>query len=239
MKPAASCSSDFTFDLLLSAGLEPAEEQSVREHLGACAHCAARLEQVKQQRDDFERNGPRLLLPTSKPAPSASGRRLARGAALASAGVLAGVLVGRAQLPSPVTRAKGAEHFQLYIRHGEEIREAGAHERVYPQDQLQFTYSAVDEGYVAVLSRDGAGTVSVYFPDASDKTWPAAAGQGRLLPGSTILDAVTGHERVYALHCQAPVSLGPLRAELAQARSLRAPSGCAMRVIELDKQAGP
>jgi hypothetical protein len=239
MKPAAGCSSDFTFDLLLSSGLEPEDEQRVRDHLAGCARCAARLEQVKQQRDDFDRNGPRLSFPASRPALGGGRRRLPVGSVLVGAALIAVLLVGRGQLSSPGTRAKGAEPFELYIRHGGEIRKAGARERVYAQDQLQFTYTADDTGYVAVLSRDGAGTVSVYFPDSGDTTWPATPGRDRLLPRSTILDHVSGHERVFALHCRAPVALAPLRNELAQQGSLHAPSGCNMRSIELDKEASP
>lgn len=236
MKPAESCSSDFTFDLLLSASLEPEDEQSVRAHVAGCERCAARLEQVQQQRDDFDRNGPRLLLPASRSAPSISRRRLPLGSILAGAALLAGLFVMREQLSRPGTRAQGAEPFELHIRHGDEIRKAAARERVFARDRLQFTYSANEDGYIAVLSRDGAGTVSVYFPDAGDTSWPAAAGENRLLPQSTILDEVPGREQLYALHCKTPIALGPVRSELAHDRSLRAPSGCTLRLIELDKQ---
>lgn len=240
MKPAESCSSDFTFDLLLSSGLEPADEQAVRAHVAGCARCAARLEQVKQQRDDFDRNGPRLWLPASQPEQRGGGRRrLALASALAGAALLASILVGRAPLSSSGLRTKGAESFELYIRHGDTIRKAGAREQVHARDQLQLTYSSDEDGYIAVLSRDGAGTVSVYFPDSGEVTWPAAAGRDRLLPRSTILDDVPGHEQVFALLCKAPVALAPLRAELAHERSLRAPPGCTLRAIELDKQVSP
>jgi hypothetical protein len=130
-------------------------------------------------------------------------------------------------------RTKGAASFELYIRHGEGIRMAADREVAHPGDQLQFAYSSERSGHVAVLSRDGAGVASVYFPDRAE-TWVAAPGQGRLLPQSTILDATLGREQLYALFCSARVALEPALRALSEGRP---PSieGCSVRNIELEK----
>jgi hypothetical protein len=116
------------------------------------------------------------------------------------------------------------------------VREAGDAEVVHPSDQLQFVYSSRSPGYVAVLSRDGAGTVSVYFPDGGTTAARVPPGREQLLPSSTILDETLGGERVFALFCSSPIDLEPVRLELAAGRA-PAPPGCAVQRIDLDKRA--
>jgi hypothetical protein len=139
--------------------------------------------------------------------------------------------------PEPGTRTKGSRVFQLYIRHGEAIRRAGELEVVYPGDQLQLLYSSPRSGFAAVLSRDGAGVASVYFPDEGRTPWPVPAGIDESLPRSTILDGTVGTELVHALFCLTAIELEPLRADLAAGRPLRAPPGCLVETTQLEKRA--
>jgi hypothetical protein len=257
-----ACSSDFTLDLLLGADLPEAEERRVRAHLVHCSRCAARFGELERQRDSFATNGPRLDLCGNERALGTrrSATRTVQVMALASAALLLLLVVGikglrpghesntgslfhgvgsRAEPADQAleTRTKGGEPFELYIRHGNAVRKASDRERVHAGDQLQFAYSATADGYVAVLSRDGGGMASIYFPGAGNTAWPARAGQNQMLPESTILDETPGQELIYALFCARRVELEPLHQALARGRPLEPPSSCSMRSIELDKRA--
>jgi hypothetical protein len=234
-----SCESDLTFDLLLAGDLTEPDERRVRDHLGACAACATRRAEIVARRAAFEA-APRAIALGERLAQAPRGRRRLVGgaAALAAAAVvLLLVLPDRGDpVPPPATaRTKGGETFQLYIRHGARVRKAGHAEVVHPSDQLQFVYSSRSPGYAAVLSRDGDGVVSVYFPDGGTIAAPVPTGLAQLLPSSTILDETLGGERVFALLCASPIDLEPLRLELAAGRA-PAPPGCAVRRIDLDKR---
>jgi len=240
MTRGASCESDLSLDLLLAGDLSQGEERRVHAHLAACRPCAARWTELEAQRDAF----------TVQPVIDLGGRRPARrswlrswpvpAAAIAAAAALLLVLwpVGAPMTDRVVTtRTKGGRVFNAYIRHGESIRKAGDAEVVYPGDQLQFTYSSPRSGFVAVLSRDGAGMASVYFPDAGQRPWTAPPGDDQPLPRSTILDDTLGQERVHALFCTAVVDLESLRGELAAGRPLRVPPGCVVETTLLNKRA--
>jgi hypothetical protein len=240
----APCISDFALDLLIAADLSVADERRARAHLGECAGCRARLSERESERESFNRAGPALVLPERAP-PRARPRAVGRSSAAALAGaallvlVVAGVRGFRSDEPARRSElgVKGSDPFELYIRHGDTIRKAGDHELVHPGDQLQFSYTSTEDGYVGVLSLDGAGVSNVYFPDGARMAWRASAGREQLLPASTILDDVPGHELVHALFCATPIELTPLAQELARARTLSPPEGCVVRTIELDKQA--
>ncbi|MBE2249048.1 MAG: DUF4384 domain-containing protein [Myxococcus sp.] len=98
-------------------------------------------------------------------------------------------------------------------------REGGAAEAlkpgavVRPGDRVRFSVRAPGAGFVAVLSRDGAGHASVYYPFAASQ--PAAHdGNEALLPDAIRLDDVLGAERVWALFSARPFELSPLLRQL-------------------------
>jgi hypothetical protein len=235
-----SCESDLSFDRALAGDLPEADERRVRAHLAGCAMCAARWAEIKARRAAFDAARSALDLDRrTGAAPWWRRRWIGPGTALAAAVGVVLLLVwpgGGEPVRAPATRSKGGEVFELFIRHGASIRKAGAAEVVHPDDQLQFVYSSQSPGYAAVLSRDGAGVVSVYFPDAGTTAWAAAPGRDQQLPRSTILDDTPGRELVIALFCSSAIDLEPLRRELAAGRR-PAPPGCAAQTIVLDKQA--
>lgn len=232
-----SCESDISFDRLLAGDLPASDERRVRDHLAVCALCAERWADIDARRAAFAAAPPALELGPPVADPWPRWRWIGPAAALAAvAAVVLFLVVPRGEPGmAPATRAKGGETFQLYIRHGARVRRGGVSEIVHPSDQLQFGYSSPSPGYAAVLSRDGAGVVSVYFPDGGSAAAAVPAGRDQLLPRSTILDETLGAERVVALLCSSPVEIEPLRRELATGR-VPAPSGCAMQVVELDKR---
>jgi Putative zinc-finger len=242
MMRTASCESDLSFDLLLAGDLPEDDERRVRVHLDTCRQCAARWAELRSQRDVFNELLPPIALSRRVSArPQWRRQWLVPAAALAAA---AGLLLafwpredgGTRQVGIPGKKGAGTI-FRAYIRHGDDIREAGDTEVAHPGDQLQFVYSSSRPGFVAILSRDGAGLTSIYFPDGGRTAWPVPAGRDRSLPRSTILDETTGPEVVLALFCSSPTDLDRLRDDLAAGRAPRAPPGCTVETMWLDKKA--
>ncbi|AGP38926.1 hypothetical protein [Sorangium cellulosum] len=131
----------------------------------------------------------------------------------------------------------GSGRIGFYVARGDALAPGGPGEVVHPNDRLQFTYSAVDAGFFALLSVDGARKASVYFP-AGDVAAPIQPGEQVPLPSSVVLDETLGAETVYGLFCETPVALEPLRAALEAAPERPpAPAGCRVDRVSLDKRA--
>jgi hypothetical protein len=75
-----------------------------------------------------------------------------------------------------------------------------------------------------VLSRDGAGRGFIYFP-MGPRAEHLEGGVEQALPLATRLDATLGEEQLFALACDQPVELEPLRAALEAGQPFAAP-GC-------------
>ncbi|WP_437630599.1 zf-HC2 domain-containing protein [Sorangium sp. So ce854] len=167
-----------------------------------------------------------VLFVNRSPAPPAEPRGDERGAGLAPA--------------EPATRIKGSGgRIGFYVARGEVVSPGGPGEVVHPNDRLQFTYSTAEAGYFALLSVDGAGKGSIYFP-AGDVAAPIQPGEGVPLPSSVVLDGTLGAEVLYGLFCDASVALEPLRAALEAAPERPpAPAGCRVDRVSLDKRAAP
>ncbi|MFP2926317.1 hypothetical protein ACLESO_14075 [Pyxidicoccus sp. 3LG] len=101
---------------------------------------------------------------------------------------------------------KGGVSLVVHRKAGEGSARVEPEAALAPGDVLQFEVKAAEDGYVAVLSRDGEGTVTVYHPYGGKS---AARYQvvRPLLPGAIELDAVRGREDVYALHSREPFLL--------------------------------
>jgi hypothetical protein len=109
-------------------------------------------------------------------------------------------------------------------------------DRVRPGDDVQVAYSAKRDGFGAVLSRDGAGTTSVYVPAGGSVMVPLPAGISAAYPASTILDDTLGVENLVALWCDRPLGLQALVAELAATGDVAAPHGCTARRVTFTKE---
>ncbi|MDX2015892.1 MAG: hypothetical protein SFW67_37205 [Myxococcaceae bacterium] len=110
---------------------------------------------------------------------------------------------------------------------------AGA--RVRAGDKVRFRVTAPD-GYVAVLSRDGAGTVSTYFPYGG-ATAAAFDSKQPLLPVAIALDAVEGRELVWAVHGPTAFSLAPLVKQLEAGKDPTGP-GLSVGALGWEKTSG-
>jgi hypothetical protein len=89
-----------------------------------------------------------------------------------------------------------------------------------PGDALRFRLSTSQPGFAAIISIDGAGAITTYYPEGRELA-PIARGSRQLLDNGIELDATLGKERLLALVCrrQRPVDevREAVRAELTRA----------------------
>jgi len=222
---ADSCLSDLRLDELLAGELDLDERQPATAHLGGCPACSDRLAALERDRDGYRAR------PAARPMKPRR-RALGVGVGIAMAAACAAILLHRPE--TLTTRSKGTARLGFFITHGDEVRPGGPGDKVQPGDTLSFTLSTDRRVYVAVLSRDGAGLASVYFP-AGPIAEAAEPGPDVLLPLATVLDGALGTERLYGLLCDEPVALEPLRRALAGSPTLPAPPGCTLDVTTLEK----
>jgi len=165
--------------------------------------------------------------------PPARRRPWVFGAALAAAGALGVVLATRLQAPGPrpaiepaaePTTIKGARPAgaRLYVyRHAADgDRQLADGARVAPGDLLQLAYTAADRGFGALLSIDGAGTVTQHWPEpGATRAAPLRVGGEVRLPSAYELDAAPAFERFFLVRSEQPFDLGQV---IAAARALAA-----------------
>jgi hypothetical protein len=242
------CLSDLALDKLVAGA--PATRATVETHLATCALCTARL-------DELRRLNVRAALVLAD-GPGKLRRRLWRRTlvratqALAAAAMLAFVvLLPMWRQPSP-ERQKGQSlplELALVARQMDgrivELQPGG---RVHPGDAVRFLVSAGHGGHVVVLGLDAAGKVSVYVADG-ERGLRVERGTRQAMPGSIILDATPGAERVVALLCPERFAVSEAvdaaRERLEQAEhdphrtgELRLP-GCAEAAWIMEKTTGP
>jgi hypothetical protein len=249
LEPArpGSCLSDFALDRLWSGELTLAGQAAAEAHLDFCARCRARslsgvAGPLPPRRDvPFAASGPPQR--SARPAPRDQGPRWSRAPArrLAAGGLAAAVVAALVAGLAPRghhgdgERIKGTARVGFYVKHGETIRRGAAGEIVAPGDALRFTVTTPTPIWLAVLSRDGAGHASVYYPTGGGM---AEIGPARdlALPASTVLDEVTGPEQIFALFCAAPADLGGLRRALDRNGAVAAPPGCLVDRLSIEKR---
>src|SRR5208283_2903392 len=135
-------------------------------------------------------------------------------------------------------RSKGAAtSLGMYVQHDQTVRRALPGEAVAPGDVVRFVYSSQEPRFLAILSVDGAGVASVYFPNGPQAMRMPAA-EETPLPLGTRLDGTLGEERVVALFCEHSQELEPVRRAL-QAASAALPEvpGCTLATFHFSKRA--
>jgi hypothetical protein len=221
------CASDLVLDRWLAGELGPDEVERVERHIVQCARCAARNEAVRASKAALPPELPDAIVAKAKASEHhphvATVHPLRRWApqlatALAMAAALVLFVRTREPAPDPIgvgERTKGGPRIAFHVRQGGGIRAGATGDRLSPGDQVQFSYSARDRAYLAIVSLDGGGHASVYYPsDDSDRAAPIEPGVDVTLPQSTVLDETLGPEKVFALFCERAVSLAEVRKQL-------------------------
>jgi hypothetical protein len=211
--------SSLELDVLAFDALPPPEKMRVTAHLGSCASCRQRSEELASLKAHFTRQVlPGHLAELSwRPSPWAHwGGLLGR---LAPVLVLAGLALflvlprGRVH-PAPDLGVKGGASLQVFVHRGERVWRAEEGEPLSPEDQLRFQVESGGLPYLLIVSIDGAGKPSIYYPFNALRSGPVASGEPVALPYSIILDAAPGPERLYALFSRQPLQATQVRAEL-------------------------
>ena len=204
---ADACLSDLALDRIVTgdAGASDADVVAV-EHVAGCLRCNGRLAEFRAAQ---ERDAP-LVAALFARAPSVVPlrRRLWLATALplmAAAAIILLLLPRLLRGPTPDTREKGAATLALdvVVRHADgTVEPLDPSGRVKPGDAVRFLVSTPRAGHLVILGLDTAGTVSVYVADGND---PHRIGSGarQAMPGSIVLDATPGAERLVALECDA------------------------------------
>ena len=223
------CLSAFRLDRFRSGELPPTEAAQVQAHLEGCALCREASDVLSQAEAEFRASAMPLRAP----------RRKARRALLWGAGALAAAAACILALqPTASLRSKGpGASLGMYVQHGQDVRRALPGEALVPGDSVRFSYSSREASYLAILSRDGAGVATIYFPQGLEMAAVPAA-EDALLPLATRLDGVLGEETVLALFCPSARALEPLR-EALQASPQSSPEvpGCKLATFHFTKRA--
>jgi Putative zinc-finger len=222
-----ACLSAFRLDRFRLGELPAEDAAEAKAHLEGCQRCRDAEAVLASAEAKFRASG----TPLRRRFPAQ--RVLAAGFGVAA---LAAVCL-LALEPNSGLRNKGPPlSLGMFVQHGQAVRRALPGEGVSPGDALRFVYSSREPGFLAILSVDGAGVASVYFPDGPETAAVPAAAEAAL-PLATQLDGVLGEETVVALLCQRSHVLEPVREALqASGPALRVP-GCALATLHFAKRA--
>ncbi len=258
------CLSDLRLDQLRVGELSGEARDRSRAHIETCARCRDRQRALEEQvAASLAALPPLPASPPLSPAqetpaasvgPPGGPRRRWIGAGAAGLGLAAAALLlvivqpsdpeelspsqGAAPKLAPTTRTKGAPTLHFHVRRDGRVFEGGPGDLIRPGDALRFAYSWPEGGELAVLSRDGAGTVSAYFP-AGERTFTAAPGEKIDLPGAVLLDDVVGDEVLYGVFCAEATPLSVIERAVDARPEDPELAGCVVDRIRVDKRARP
>jgi hypothetical protein len=234
-----------TLDALTMGVLAGDEAARAQAHLQGCAHCREELEGVQAAHDRFRREVfPRTL-------PQLEARRAPKRAwtwlfapVLAGAAALLFLAVRPHPPAEPELGIKGGPTLTLFARRGESVFAVGPGVRLHGGDQLRFRMTGSGNlPYVIIGSIDSAGTASIYYPFGGSQS-AKLDGPVTDLPGSVILDATPGPERIFAVVSKTPLRASDLTGQLAQIkgdaairqqRTLHLPKDAAQVSVVLEK----
>jgi hypothetical protein len=245
-----ACPSQLALDRLFAEELHDLERARLLRHLAGCASCTDQMAARQAERDAFvpdlalaaRLDALRAETPTVLAPPRVRPRRWTKLAPAALALASCAALLTLTLRPRPseppidpdaidrrATR-KGGSEVQLFVqRRGQLVALAeGGH--LHPGDQLQAVLRVAGPRFVALYSRDGAGTISRYAPIDSVMI-QVLAGEDASLPNSTVLDDVLGPELLAVFLCAQPQPEALLRAHVEDGR----PAGCDVYRLRLDK----
>ncbi|NTX40261.1 DUF4384 domain-containing protein [Myxococcus sp. CA033] len=187
-------------DLALEEHLLHANPATAR-HIAGCAHCQTWERSAAEASRAFALENPRWMAKTQ-----ARSRPLPRWAPLLPAAALAAAALFFLRSPPPEAPryATKGEELTVYIGGQGAPRAATQGERVRPGESLRFQVAPGSAAFVWIASVDSTGAVSRLVP--AEGTTPLAVDGTQLLPGSAVLDAAEGPERIWAVMSREPLS---------------------------------
>lgn len=238
------CLSDLQLDRLRAGDVRDDERAAFRDHVEGCERCHQRNLEFADIEASFLEAAPRFVRPTGRAEPRRQApprhRRFAyAGAAVVSLAAAAAVgLRLRAPDEASGTRLKGnADRITFFVKRGERVFQGESGGLVAPHDQIRFATTTLASKHVVILGLDTENHASVYFPDG-DRAATVPVGENVLLPSAIELDNATGEERIFALFCEAPVPIDPIRRSV-ETGATTFPETCTVDRLTLDKQRLP
>lgn len=222
-----NCLSDFSLDLLVAGAAENASAQ--RQHLLVCRACRERYDEL------LVAVAPLDGLAELRVRPKRSPSRRGVGWVAITLAAAAGFVIALRQTNPTVseeapTRTKGGASLGFFVERGSRVFRWHQGDQLQANDALRFTYSSSQSSYLTVIARDGAGTLTTYFPPTNSAERVEAASNAKLNQ-ATLLDDVLGQEHVYGFFCTNPVEPSA-HIERLRAGNVGAPRGC--ELVELD-----
>lgn len=178
-------------------------------HVASCERCRADLDTAKAAMTQFTREVLPRTLPKLAPQ-RASWRKWLPAIVvpiLAAAALL--LWLGHKAAPTPAPDnddilVKGDTTFQVFAKRGASVIELRDGTKLRAGDAIRFIAEASTARYLLIGSVDGSGTASLYYPFGGPRS--GAIGKTAVeLPGSIVLDAAQGPERLFALFSTEPL----------------------------------
>lgn len=198
--------SALALDALALGALDREAEARLQQHLASCAACRDEQTAAAALRDQFTRNVLPRGLPT-RPRPCWWWL------AVPALAMLAVFVLWRR--PSPVADfgIKGDASWQVFANRGGEPFAVHDGSRLASGDRIRFLVLSAGAPYLMVASVDGSGAATIYYP--YEGAHSAAVDREQVEPpGSIVLDAAPGPERLYALLSDQPLAAEDVKARL-------------------------
>jgi hypothetical protein len=221
---------DALLERYLADDLPPALKRTIEHALETSAALRARLEALRADNQAFFVTHPVGPLAARLETPRRSWLAAWAPAFAATAAVVVAAIVYVRRESEGDYSAKGNLALTVHRRTaaGSEVLAPGA--AVHAGDTVRFELRAPAAGFVAVLSADAAGKVSVYHPTGGTSAAPYRP-QEPLLPTAIALDATLGPETVYAVYANQPFELRPLINQLEAGAPLRSGGGLEVETV--------
>jgi hypothetical protein len=185
-------------DALALGALDGDAAARVRAHLASCAECRSDHEAAAELRAQFSR----LVLPRTLPVRRP--RRWVWLAAPALAALCVILALRLRQPPVPELAIKGDASWEVFANRAGRVFAVHDGTRLAEGDRIRFAIVPGGARYLLVASVDGGGGVTMYYPYNGVQSVSITDGEGgdggRIEPpGSIVLDAAPGPERIYAM----------------------------------------
>ena len=214
-------------DLLEAGALDAERGRRVNEHVEACETCRERQAELRAARNEFTtevfpKTAP-LLRRRSSSAPAPLYQRASVWVPILASAALLVLVFGvlrREREPSdeaPMIQAKGGPGLSLVVRrNGRLLGPNDAPAALRPGDELRFVVLSTNPRAhrLLIASIDGSGRASVYFPFQGERSGAVERMGAWKVPGSVILDATPGPERIFALFSENPIDARTVRKRL-------------------------
>lgn len=214
------------------------EETKWRGHIEGCANCTAYARELKDGSEAFiKQRTPELFMKqverrAAQPAPRAAFWRWMPGIVGLLLAVPLSFLVVSLSERGDEVRFKGGS-VEVYFKRGlNEPSRLVDGEKLKPGDTLRFRYRGQESAHVAIIERDGAGSVTVFAPFDGSQT--AELQPESFFPDAVAVDDTPGRSTLFIIKSARRVELQAL---VESARAFQDPrcDGCEVDVLHYEK----